>query len=516
MVIFLEESIVDHLNVLIPILNLIFIEDDEQKHCKEKAASILKLCGRFSPAASFEPICLSIINQKTTENEDLAICGFSTFKYLIEGYLEALPAREGLLNKISLVQSLFSGLGTQEFLDNITKPMLNSFAELFGLVFQKMNSTALPTEIEDIFKNHKSQIIRLALTAISIPVYLMVIDYTPELNFRLLKSCIDNTAKLKTDPDAKPFLDVLSKLKEKDSNCLLGEIYAINPSTVARGSNDLLVTIALMNYFILSQEAYPFFDAALVYESAAKEKVTLSKLVLNLSCYFSFYVNSLHQIKEQIAEDLRHQFNEQWSRVAMVCLCPVLKDVYLDVYGYRDDPLEDLELPREKIPWQPAVFSAVDLISNNLKRLEADSVQDFPNSCVAEFLVYVVGFMSNDEKNQTTKWLKVILNILEQPRPVVRYWMQKLEFKVEDSKDHRRLFKNCEKSENIFLKVLTGVFNTIRSLDLSEVEITHVRTSTSHLRKACRWCSRCSRPNMRLWQRATSKTRCSSTWQVSS
>lgn len=150
-----------------------------------------------------------------------------------------------------------------------------------------------------------------------------------------------------------------------------------------------------------------------------------------------------------------------------------MQDVYLDVYGYRDDPLEDLEIPREKIPWLPTVFSAVDLLSSNLKRLEADCVQDLPDQSMATFFVYVVGFTANDTKSQTTKWLKVLFNLLEQPAAVHRFWLRKLTFKVEDSKDHRRLFRHCEESENLFLRVLTAAFNTVRALDLAEVEITN-------------------------------------------
>ena len=86
----MEETIVDHLNVLIPILNNIFIEGDEQIEIKEKAKSILRLIGRFSPASAFEPICSSIINMKITDNEEIAINGLTTFKCIIEGYLEAL------------------------------------------------------------------------------------------------------------------------------------------------------------------------------------------------------------------------------------------------------------------------------------------------------------------------------------------------------------------------------------------------------------------------------------------
>lgn len=292
MIVYLEEFVVDHLNVLIPILNAIFIEDDEQNNCKAKAASILRLCGRFSPASSFEPICEAIVNLKTTENEDLAVCGFTTFKHLLEGYLESLPPREGMLNKLPLIENLLKNMGTGEFLDHLTKPMLNPFSELFGLVFDRFSKQALSNELEDTFKHYRPQITRVSLTALSIPIFLMVMDHVPELNFRLIKSCIDNTAKLKTDPDARPFLEALGKISSEDPHILLGEIYAINAAAVARASNDLLVIVSLMNYFLLEQQAYPFFDAALVFETAAKNKSTVAKLVLNLHCYCSFFVSS--------------------------------------------------------------------------------------------------------------------------------------------------------------------------------------------------------------------------------
>lgn len=291
MVVFLEESIVDHLNVLIPILNGIFMEDDEQKNCKEKAASILKLCGRFSPGQSFEPICLSIINLQTTENEDLAVCGLRTFRHLLDGYLEALPAGEGLLNKANLVDKVLCRLGEPEFLDHLSKASLNSFAELGGLLLTRICQQATAAEQRDVFEGRKSHVTRLCLTALAIPVYLLATDTVPELNFRLVKSCIDNTVKLSTDPDAQPYLKALSRLEQGDSRMLLGEIYSIDPATVSRASNSLLIIVSLMNYYAWRVQPDDFLDTGIVFETAAKDKPPLAKLILNLHCYFSFFVD---------------------------------------------------------------------------------------------------------------------------------------------------------------------------------------------------------------------------------
>ena len=286
----MEEAIVDHLNIMIPTLNGIFIEDDEQKECKKKAASILRLCGRFSPASSFEPICVAIINLKTTENEDLSICGLTTYRHLIEGYLEALPAGEGLLNKSELIQRALKTMGSSDFLDYIIKPMLTPFAEFFECIFSHLNKIATENEKEDFFTNYRPQIVKIALTAISIPVFLLVTDNVPEVNFRLIKSCIDNTAKLKTDKDAQPYLEILDQMRQKDPQVLLNEIYAINTSKVAKSSNDLLAICSLMNYYLFEHESYGFLDAGIIFECAVKEKETLSKLVLNMNSYCSFYV----------------------------------------------------------------------------------------------------------------------------------------------------------------------------------------------------------------------------------
>lgn len=293
MIVFMEESIVDHLNVLIPLLNTIFIEDDEQKDCKAKVASILRLCGRYSPASAFEPICLGIINLKLTENEELAICGLSTFRHLTEGFLEALPPREGFINKFDLLKSIFAHMGAAEFLDHLTKPMLTPFAEFFELVFRKVTDVATKSESGELFAVYKSQIVKIALTAISIPIFLLVTDQLTELNFRLVKSCIDNSSKLKTDKDAEPYLKIIKTLTREDPKVLLSEIYSINPSEVGRPSNDILVISSLMNYYLIEQDSEGFLDAALIFESAAKEKETMAKLILNLNCYCSFFVHLL-------------------------------------------------------------------------------------------------------------------------------------------------------------------------------------------------------------------------------
>ena len=149
----------------------------------------------------------------------------------------------------------------------------------------------------------------------------------------------------------------------------------------------------------------------------------------------------------------------------------ILEDVYINVYGFRDDPLEDLDLPREKKPWLPALFVAVDLFTVNQRRVSHDSILDYPNCRMAAFMVYLCGFMSNEsDKQQTIKWLRAVYNLLEVPSSVQRYWMNNLTFEVpEESKDHQRIFRKAEDYSNIYLRLLSGAFNTVRSLDLTEV-----------------------------------------------
>lgn len=292
MVVFMEESIVDHINLQIPILNAIFIEGDEQKELKEKAKSILRLMGRYSPASAFEPICSSIINMKLTDNEELAICGISTYKYLLEGYLEALPAGEGLLDKADLLKKTIKDLGSPDFLDQLTKYMLNPFAELFELVFSKIAEVALPEERKVFLHEYQSQTIRISLTALSIPIFMLVSDSTVEVNFKLIKSSIENTAKLTKDIDAKYYLQTIAKLVEADSYALINEINAINGARVARSSNDMLIICSVVNYCLLTKDPEGFQDAMIVFEGAAKQKETMAKLAINMNSYLNFYVRS--------------------------------------------------------------------------------------------------------------------------------------------------------------------------------------------------------------------------------
>ncbi len=153
-----------------------------------------------------------------------------------------------------------------------------------------------------------------------------------------------------------------------------------------------------------------------------------------------------------------------------------VKDIFWNLHEVREnDPLEDLELPREKVSWVPSVYIAVDILASTMKKLPQDSLMDFPLHRLADLLVHLSGLMSNElKKEQMNRWLRTFFNILEVPAPVLRHWLHKLKFEVDESnKTHRRLFRNCEPFESAFLKILSCVFNTTRALDLNEVESSH-------------------------------------------
>lgn len=157
------------------------------------------------------------------------------------------------------------------------------------------------------------------------------------------------------------------------------------------------------------------------------------------------------------------------TRCMFVCLSNMLKALFYNLYEYRSDLADDLDLPREMIPWVSPIFSAVDLVSTNLKKITTDSIKDIPNDRVSDFLMYLCGLMSNEYKQeQSIRWMRVAYNLLELPVTVHRYWLQKLTFTVEDTKEHRRLLKNCEDYPSPYFKFLTGTFNTFRSMEASD------------------------------------------------
>lgn len=161
--------------------------------------------------------------------------------------------------------------------------------------------------------------------------------------------------------------------------------------------------------------------------------------------------------------------------MALVCMAYFIKDIYLDVYGFRDDFADDLDLPRPKLPWLPTVYIAVDLITSNLKKLDSASITSYPDQSMVDFLVHLGGLMANEtDKQQALRWLRSFFNIFEVSADIHRYWMKNLVFVVEDSKDHRRLFRKAEDGENIYLRILTSVLNVVRSLDLSDVGLLHI------------------------------------------
>lgn len=157
------------------------------------------------------------------------------------------------------------------------------------------------------------------------------------------------------------------------------------------------------------------------------------------------------------------------NRCMFVCLSAMMKTLFYNLYEYRTDLAEDLDLPREMIPWIPPIFSAIDLISTNLKKMTVDSIKDIPNDRVSEFLMYLCGLMSNEyKKEQSVRWLRVGYNLLELPQAIHTYWLQKLRFTVEDTKEHRRMVKNCEEFEAPYFKFTTCVFNNFRAMEIGD------------------------------------------------
>lgn len=158
----------------------------------------------------------------------------------------------------------------------------------------------------------------------------------------------------------------------------------------------------------------------------------------------------------------------------VVCMSFILKDLYFNLYGFRDnDPLEDLELPREKVNWIPSVYTASDLISSNQKKVSVECLGDYPLERISDFIVYLSALMSNEhDKSQTIKWLRTLFNLLEVPAEALRYWTLYMKFELdENNKDHKRILRNCEAFELTFLKVVSCMFNTFRSLDINEVRV---------------------------------------------
>lgn len=156
----------------------------------------------------------------------------------------------------------------------------------------------------------------------------------------------------------------------------------------------------------------------------------------------------------------------------IVCMSCILKDIFTNLYGFREGPEDDLDIPREKVPWLSAVYSAADLASLTQKKLPEEWLLEYPLERVADYWVYLNGLMSCElNKEQKPRWLRALFNLLECPVKVLRHWMSQLKFSLDlnNNKDHRRLVRNTEEADLVFLRVLTSIFNTVRALDLADV-----------------------------------------------
>lgn len=291
MMVFVEEGVVDNLNALIPVLNNIFLEGDDQKACKDKVRSILRLIGRFAPANAFLPICYSIIDLKITDNEENSINGLITLQHVLEGYFEALPPNEGLLNKKETMVKVLEKICAPDYLEVLTKYMLPKYADLLSFLFDTIHKVALPEEQRDLISSFKPNLTQSALVTLSMPIFSLVNDSTVELNYRLIKNCIQNTSQLEQDQQAKPIMKMLEILSKQDPLELFDLVNVSNPAATGRSSAAALAMISLMNYYMLKGLSEPFRDCLAVLELIAVGKDTFHKCIINLNSYITFFVS---------------------------------------------------------------------------------------------------------------------------------------------------------------------------------------------------------------------------------
>lgn len=293
MLVFCEEGVVDNLNALIPVLNNIFLEGDEQKACKEKVQSILRLIGRFSPSKAFLPICFSIVDLKITDNEESSVNGLNTLQYILEGYFEALPPGEGLLDKKKAIIEVLEKVTAPEYLEILTKYMLPKYADLLSFLFNTLQQTATPAEQQEIYAQFKKNLTQSALVTLSMPIFSLVNDTSVDLNYKLIKNCIENTSQLEQDKQAGPILSMLAVLSKDDPLDLFDLVNISNPASVARSSAAALAMVSLSNYYLLKKLSDPFRDTLAVIELMAVGKETFNKTIINLNSYFTFFVEFL-------------------------------------------------------------------------------------------------------------------------------------------------------------------------------------------------------------------------------
>lgn len=106
MLIYVEENIVEYLNMVVPIMIKIYSQDRiEQKNDKltqqleAKIGSCLHLIGRFCPFTSFNEILEKELSSEASKDETSLLAALIGYRHLISGFLEALPEKDGFLDK---------------------------------------------------------------------------------------------------------------------------------------------------------------------------------------------------------------------------------------------------------------------------------------------------------------------------------------------------------------------------------------------------------------------------------
>lgn len=124
--------------------------DDEEfsKEAKNEINECFRLIGRFCSFSSFAVLIKKYLNFEISQKEGTLVNALTGYAKIIEGYLEALPEGDGFLDKKSSIVDIVKTLGSERWMNNLSRYTLPKFKNMFENILKIVNLKAKQQEVK--------------------------------------------------------------------------------------------------------------------------------------------------------------------------------------------------------------------------------------------------------------------------------------------------------------------------------------------------------------------------------
>lgn len=220
------------------------------------------------------------------------------------------------------------------------------------------------------------------------------------------------------------FLEMISKLEERNDEVLYNYIEAIKDEEIFKGSSTALNIFSLLNLALYRKDSQLFRSVINLMESNMITNLNFFKPVVNFIHYFCFYAADKFEKEETI------KFYEGIVYFLWKFIAHNLKNYFEAIF----DTNEEYDGDNEARALQPVYFQAIDLVISIINKTPSAKLRFFEEDTVEQMFAYLQNFTDTEKKVENKhKWSRLTRKLITGiDRAVLGEWIRKIPLNKEN------------------------------------------------------------------------------------